>query len=583
MSLKVDLSQFSLDDVRSEQAARVANRQAKAVAENADAIKARCSTLIGFVREAWHVLEPTAEYVEGWAIRAIAEHLEAVHFGQIKRLLINVPPGLMKSMMTTIFFPAWEWGPQAKPSTRYLATSYGPDIVTRDTIKFSQLIESEWYQGLWGHRVVRSTPWTQTHVANGATGFRKGSAFENLTGNRANRVLVDDPLSADAADSLLRRRKALKLFRETLPTRLDNRQRDAIIIIMQRLHEDDPSGYIIKHLPHLWTRLILPMEYDPERPCVTQIGNRTWRDPRTQAGELLFPERFPREVVEEDKAQMGPYSTAGQFQQLPSAREGGLFKAIWFERTVDIVPRGSKLVRAWDFAGTEKAKGGDPDATANVLMAKTPDGRYIIASAAQMWIDSADLEATVLEQAQADGGAVGVRIPQDPAQAGKAQARSLTKALAGFKVSAVINSGSKERRATPLASQMSQGNVSLLVTGHDHADAWIQPFVDELIAFPSASHDDQVDAAADAFLELTGVKPGSGFLDYIRGIENQKASAKEADDALRSETQAMKPPNEVGTAYTQDGTRYSMDARGVFMVGGHHVQELERQGWTALN
>lgn len=279
-----------------------------------------------FAKKAWHVLEPTAKLKWGWALDAICDHLQAVHEGKIKRLLINVPPGMMKSLLTSVMFPAWEWGPGGSPSLRYLSTSHKEALAMRDNIKCRRLITSEWYQSRWPVEIT-SDQNAKGKFENTATGFREAMSFTSLTGSRGDRVILDDPLSADDVYSDAALEAAKRSFTEALPTRVNNDE-SAIIVIMQRLSEMDTSGIIIsQHLPY--DHLMLPMEFEPDRRCSTSIG---FTDPRTEPGELIFPERFSRAQVDELKATMGSFAVAGQFQQRPSPLGGGILKGEWFQR-----------------------------------------------------------------------------------------------------------------------------------------------------------------------------------------------------------------------------------------------------------
>lgn len=568
--------------IRAEMARRQAQWQQREVEERSAEIRAQCTTLLGFVKQAWHVLEPSQPYIEGLPIQAMSEHLEAVHFGYITRLLTNVPPGTMKSLLHGVFFPAWEWGPQAKPSTRYIGTAHNIELASRDSLKFKKLVESDWFQGLWGDRVMRSTPWSETEITNTATGFRKATAFTAITGERANRVIVDDPLSVNDADSQTVRKKVLRLFREAVPTRLNDRTKDAIMVVMQRLHDDDPSGYILRNLRDQYTCLVLPMEYDPARKCQTILGPKRWEDPRTKEGELLFPERFPRDLVELDKITMGAYASAGQLQQLPTPREGGLFKTAWTDKRVKALPANCQFVRAWDFASTEKKQGLDPDATANALMAKTDEGHFIICKVEEDFVNAAAVESWLKRQAEADGYHVRIRIPQDPAQAGKYQAMAFGRALAGYMLSAVSPTGDKERRAQPLASQFMLGNVSLLETGDPAQDAWIEPFLEQLHLFPAGSHDDMVDAVADAFLELAGNVMGMGYYEFIKRQAALAGQAHEKKEAAAVPMVTLKPPQPFSVIYGIDGQTYRPDSRGYFIVPEAEAAGHLRNGWVIV-
>ena len=303
-----------------------AERERERVRQNAEAIRARCTTLAGFVREAWHVLEPETEYVHSWHIDAICAHLEAVTRGEINRLLINVPPGSMKSLLVSVLWPAWEWGPAGRRALRYLTTSFAEDNAKRDARKHRDLVMSDWYQALWPE--VRLSRAGEMSFANTSTGNRECSAFGSLTSKRGDRLIIDDPHSTDTAESDVERTATTRRFREGATNRLNNQKRSAIVVVMQRLHEDDISGTILK-LGMGYVHLCLPMEFDPDRACRTSIG---FRDPRRNAGDLLDPIRFPRDAVEDLKRDMGPYAYAGQYMQTPGPRDGAFFQEAWFPR-----------------------------------------------------------------------------------------------------------------------------------------------------------------------------------------------------------------------------------------------------------
>jgi predicted phage terminase large subunit-like protein len=456
--------------------------------ENRETIRQRCLSLSGFLREAWHVLEPSNPYIHGWHIDAISEHLEAITSGDITRLLINVPPGTMKSLLAGVFWPAWEWGPMGRPATRIIGSSYSEDYAKRDNRRMRDLITSEWFQSLWPIELVRAG---EMAFSNTATGFRQGVPFSRLTGGRGDRVIIDDPHSVDGAESEAERNATVRTFRESVPTRLNDPGKSAILVIMQRLHEQDVSGTILS-LKLGYEHLMLPMEFEPERRCTTSIG---FSDPRTDDGELLFPERFPRVVVERDKVPMGSYAVAGQFQQRPAPRSGGMFQRTDFE-IVDALPAGrAKRVRAWDFAATESKGGKRPDWTVGLGMVMIGDVFFVEDVVRGQWKPSG-VERVLLNTASQDGDEVAVRIPEDPGAAGKSDAATKIKLLKGYSVKAVRPTGDKAIRARPAAAQAEAGNIKLL------RGEWNEPFLDEVCSFPASTNDDQVDALADAVNEL---------------------------------------------------------------------------------
>lgn len=308
-----------------------------------------------------------------------------------------------------------------------------------------------------------------------------------------NCVIIDDPLSAENANSEAEREKVNLWFREALPTRLNNPDTSAIIVVMQRLHERDVSGLILSEQLG-YEHLMLPMKYE-----VARGDPKDWR---TEEGELLFPARFSAATVEELEKTLGPYATAGQLQQRPAPREGGLFKPSWFQ-IIEAMPAGRKrTVRAWDLAATAKQATNNPDWTAGIKVSRFNDGTFVIEGMKRMRGSPMEVENTVIQTAAADGAGVTVRMTQDPGQAGKAQAQQFVRKLAGYPVISKPATGDKSTRATPAAAQAEVGNIKILKTGDPVQDAWIAPFLDEIALFPAGAHDDQVDVLADAINEL---------------------------------------------------------------------------------
>jgi len=451
-------------------------------------------SLAGFAKLAWHVLEPATPLKWGWALDAICAHLEAVSRGDINRLLMNVPPGMMKSLLANVIWPAWEWGPMGRPDLRHIATAHKQDLAVRDAMKCRRLIQSEWYQARWPIALT-SDQNAKTKFENSKTGLIEAMAFASMTGSRGDRVKLDDPLSADDANSDAALLAAERTFTEALPTRVNN-DKSAIVVIMQRLHDRDTSGLILDRALG-YTHLCLPMRFEPARRCVTPF----YADPRTDEGELLFPERFPETQVSQLEKVMGSYASAGQLQQRPTPRGGGMFKRAWFP-IVEAAPANCRWVRGWDLAATASAQAAW---TAGVKIGRADDGRFYIGHVTRIQGGAADVERLIVNTATQDGRDVKGSIPQDPGQAGKAQAQYLIRQLAGFAYTASPETGDKETRALPLAAQSEAGNV-LIVNGD-----WNRDFLDELESFPMGKFKDQVDAATRAFdmLALGKLRTGS--------------------------------------------------------------------------
>ena len=323
-------------------------------------------SFVEFIKQAWHVIEPGQEYLHNWHIEAIAAHLEAITDEMMidderyyNRLLINVPPGAMKSLLCNVLWPSWEWGPRNMPYLRYVCASHAMPLAVRDSVKMRRLVASEWYQTRWGDRVTLTGDQNEKiKYETTATGFRQAVAFEGMTGARGDRVIIDDPHSVSSASSEQKRATTIETFEQAVPTRLNNPDRSAIVVIMQRLHEEDVSGVIIeKQLGY--DHIMIPMEYDPDRATPTMLR---WEDPRTEKGELMFPARFPKHVVDRDKKIMGTYAASGQFQQLPTPEDGGIIKRKHWQLWEDPkFPPFDYIIASLDTAYTEKTEN-DPSA-----------------------------------------------------------------------------------------------------------------------------------------------------------------------------------------------------------------------------
>ena len=240
----------------------------------------------------------------------------------------------MKSLATDVFWPAWEWGALDKPGLRYVAFSYSSSLTERDNGRFARVIQSPLYRSLYPHVTFFPYALGMTKVANKQTGWKLASSVGGVgTGERGDRIIIDDPHNVKEAESELIRNETSRWFRESITSRLNDPESSATVIIMQRVHEDDISGVILSEQGFGYTHLCIPMEFDPARACqtFTKDGELFWTDPRTEEGEPAFPERFPKYVIERDKTRMGPSASAAQFQQSPTVKGGNIIDRDWWQ------------------------------------------------------------------------------------------------------------------------------------------------------------------------------------------------------------------------------------------------------------
>lgn len=441
-----------------------------------------------FIHQAWDIVEPGRPLVWGWVMDAITEHLEAVVRRDIKRLVICVPPGFAKSRLTRVFLPAYQW--ISDPYHKFLSSSYALDLTVRDTLATRRLVESEWYGNTFGMHVAEDDGGKVGFSLDTLGSLKAVTVGGKTTGFRGDTFLIDDPINVLDANSTVKRAEALEWFREAAQSRVNDAAHSAIVVIMQRVHEEDVAALAMRMG---YESLVIPMRWDESYRKTTSIG---WTDPRTTQDELAFPERFPKEWVdrmEDDDTGVGAYAFAAQFQQNPVPRKGAMFQVDKL-KLIDALPDEPFItVRAWDLAGTQGAGA----FTVGVRMRYGRTSRkFYIDDVQRKQLSSGGVRKLILDTAETDGADTRIVLPKDPGQAGVAQIDDLTAMLAGFNVKAEAQSGSKEVRAEPFAGHVENGHVHVL------QDTWTKVFIEELRFFPKSRWVDQVDAASSAFNAL---------------------------------------------------------------------------------
>ncbi len=446
-----------------------------------------CVRLPAFAKAVWHVLEPATELKWGWALEAICEHLEAVTRGDIRRLLMNVPPGSMKSMLTGVIWPAWEWGPMAMPEKRFLGTAHKQDLAVRDNLKCRRLIQSDWYQARWPLTLTGDQN-AKTKFENDSTGFREAMAFTSMTGARGDRVILDDPHSVDEANSRAMLESGVRTFREALPSRVNNEQ-SAIVIIMQRLHVDDVSEEAIGLG---YDHLCIPMRFDGSRPP-TSIG---WVDPRTQAGELMFPERFSEAQVTELEKSLGSYAAAGQLQQRPAPMGGGIFKDSWW-RFCEVAPPTKHRAIYADTAQKTKEQN---DYSVFQCWGQTIENQIVLLDMVRGKWEAPELEVMARafwakHHGTQNAGPLRAFKVED-----KVSGTGLIQKLKreGIPIIGIQRNIDKVTRAMDAAPYVQSGNVLLMSN-----IASLLDFMGEASVFPNGQHDDMIDTAMSAISDMT--------------------------------------------------------------------------------
>lgn len=314
-------------------------------------------SLSEFFKGSWPYIE-NAPFLDNWAIDAMAEHLEAVTYGQIKRLLINISPRCGKTNLTSIAWPAWTWAQKNRsylsgPQVKFMCGSYNDKLTLTNSNKIRRLIGSPFYQKYWADRFdLREDQNTKSHFDNTAGGGLIATSVRGtLLGVGGDILCVDDPHNTSEAASESERETAENWWKELSSTRLNNPQLTPIVVNMQRLHTKDISGLILDGEED-YVHLMIPMRYDERRKCVTvvlprdqvdELGNDLpeelqieWTDPRETPGELMWPERFDEKAVRRMEARLGPIMASGRLQQQPIPAGGAIIKRDYWQSWDDV-------------------------------------------------------------------------------------------------------------------------------------------------------------------------------------------------------------------------------------------------------
>jgi len=313
-------------------------------------------SLIEFFAAAWSNIDP-APYAPNWHLDAIAEHLEAVSFGEIKRLVVNIPPRHAKTLLAGVAWNAWTWAqepdpdfPLIGPQVKFLCLSYGNQLSLDTATTARRLIQSEWYLKRWGDRVaLRGDQEAKQKFDTLAGGTRISSSFGGAVLGRGGDIrIIDDPHKVDEAESEEVRASVIQEYDETLKARVTDPKNTAEVLIMHRVHSEDLTRHFTKDGDCV--HLMLPAEFDPGRRCVTALD---WKDPRKKEGELIWPEKWGKEELAPFKRI--PYLWAGQYQQEPTPRGGGIIKSeSWMPWPAAEYPQCELILGSLDTASTAK-------------------------------------------------------------------------------------------------------------------------------------------------------------------------------------------------------------------------------------
>ena len=465
--------------------------------------------LTEFVKEFWPEVD-TSELIWNWHLDYLCERLsyvaERVSLGLPREndLIINIPPGTTKSKLVNVIFPVWCWTKWYW--MRFISASYAASLSLEHAETSRDLVRSEKFQTFYPDLSIKRDKDVKSNfriikrMSNGTIALG-GSRYSTsvggtVTGFHGHILLVDDPLNPQESVSDVKLKTANDWMGKTLSMRKVDKAVTATILIMQRLHQNDPTGDMLKKKTNI-EHISIPGEIR------TEAGDRSFRE-FVQPAELIDryvdglmdPVRMPWTVMKDMQADLGQYGYAGQVGQNPVPPGGGMFKIQNF-RFLDAFPNPSNIsmsLRFWDKAGSD----GQGAYTVGVKMHRLTSGKFLISDVSRGQWASEEREALIKSTAEADGRNIVVWHEQEPGSGGKDSAEATTRNLAGFSVHHEPASGDKVWRADPFSVQVNNGNVFLL-TG-----AWNKEYLEELENFPFSTYKDQVDASSGAFNKLAG-------------------------------------------------------------------------------
>ena len=432
--------------------------------------------LSSFIQRVFATVDPGAVYHHNWHIDAIAYQLERIAAGEINRLIITMPPRCMKSISASVAFPAWLLGHD--PSLNIVAVSYGESLAEKLALDTKRVIETPWYRDAFpATRLARDklSKWDFGTMKKG--GRYTATVGGALTGRGGNVLIIDDPHKPEDAASDSKRKKVLDWYGSTLLSRLNDPVNSAIIVIQQRVHEEDLAGYLLEQGG--WEHLDL--QAIAEEPQEIDLG---WRG-RIQRpiGHLLHEVRLPEPVLDAYREEAGSYVFAAQYQQRPAPLGGGLVRWDWF-KTYDAQPtqrRGDRIVQSWDTAS--KAEEANDWSVCTTWLVR--DSNAWLLDLYRAKLEFPDLKRRIPELMRTQNANL---VLIEEAGSGVQLIQEL-KRETQLNIKGIVPKDDKATRLLSVTPAIEAGRIAI-----PEAAPWLADFQREITLFPNAKHDDQVDS-----------------------------------------------------------------------------------------
>jgi predicted phage terminase large subunit-like protein len=517
--------------------------------------------LAAFTHRVFLHLHPSLSFMSNWHIDVILAKLEECRTGQCKRLIINVPPRSLKSICASVAFPAWVLGHD--PTSRLICVSYAQELADKHARDCRNVVSSDWYKKLFDTRLSEQRQ-AIAEFTTTMNGFRVATSVGGvITGLGADFIVIDDPLKPDEALSETRRKGANEWIGHTVYSRLNDKRTGCMIIVMQRLHEDDLVGYVQRQSQENWDVLNFPAAAEEPQTFswATPFGRFTHQRAK---GDILHPEREPREQLDVLRANLGEYHYASQYQQNPAPRGGGMVKEEWFKRyrENELPEKFDSILQSWDTANKPTEFSDYSVCTTWGLKEK----RIYLLNVFRKQLDYPNLKRATQQQYE-------FYRPNTMLIEDKASGTQLIQELREAGISTVTpykSTGDKIMRFRAQTGVIENGLVYLPEQAH-----WLPEYLHELKTFPNGRYDDQVDSTSQALESVKRPFPGWGIMKFYQDLAAgpQKEPSQEVE---------MIAPGNVSTVYTVDGRQINVGSNRRIIVRAEDVAPLMGAGFKRV-
>lgn len=434
------------------------------------------SDLHYFIKRCFNIINPNTKYVDNWHIEAISRVLEKVEDGTIKRLIINMPPRYLKSICASVVFPAWIMG--KFPNKRIIVASYSEKLSLKHSTDCRFIMESDFFKRIFSDCVLSNTQNQKYKFATTQNGYRFATSVNGtLTGEGGDILIIDDPHNPNDIFNSNLREKTINWYSNVFSSRLNDKKNGAIIIVMQRLHPNDLSGYLLEKNKDLWYHLNLQAISDIDYKI--NIGNFK---KIFKKGEILFPAREGKNELEKIKNDMGTYTFNTQYQQKPLIQESSMIKKSWLKEYNDKIGF-ENIFLSFD---TAIKAGVNNDPTVCTVWGEYKNNYYLF-DVVREWLEYPELKKISIDLIK-KYNPVAVLIED------KASGQSLIQDLKNELRQNIIPIKITKDKITRFASVtpfFESGRIFILENTE-----WIVDYKNELLSFPNSLHDDQVDSTS---------------------------------------------------------------------------------------